>query len=179
MIPNRCMLVGKHRLQGFTLFEVMVVVFIIGIIVTFGGLSISQHSDRYIEDEAKRIHHLMQLARDEAVLLSQEYSLLLTNKGYRFARLTGAKWEPIADDQLFRDREFPPDLNVSLMVYENKADLDDAEKPAQIYLLSSGEVTPFKLTLSGESELPYTVTGQITGQLAYLRPDANEVDFGG
>jgi len=180
MTSNRYRFGGMRcRAEGFTLFEVLVIMFIIGVIVTFGGLSISQHSDRYIEDEAKRIHHLMRMASEEALLLSQEYSLLLTNKGYQFATLDGSKWVPIVDDQLFRNREFPPGLNVSLTFDENEVNLEDAENPAQIYLLSSGEMTPFELTLSGESELPYVVAGSLTGDLAYVRPDAAEADFGG
>jgi len=189
MTPNQYSLGGKpligkppteqRRHGGFTLFEVLVIVFIIGIIVTFGGLSISQHSDRYIEDEAKRIHHLIRMAGEEALLLSQEYSLLLTSTGYSFALLVGDKWEPVADDQLFRKREFPPGLNVSLSIEENDVNLNDSENPAQIFLLSSGELTSFKLTLSGESELPYIVTGELTGKLKYIRPSDNEYDFGG
>lgn len=162
------------RSSGFTLFEIIVVVFIIGVIVTFATLSVSQHSDRYIEDEAKRIHHLLRLASEEAVLRGQELSLLLTRTGYSFAALSGPSWEPITDDRFFRAREFPETINVHLSIYDEDVDLTNREKPAQIYLLSSGEVTPFTLTLSGESNVKYRITGSLTGQIVYQQPETQD-----
>jgi len=164
--------------RGFTLFEIIVVVFIIGVIVTFASLSISQHSDRYVEDEAKRIHHLIRLAAEESVLSSQELSFLINSKGYSFAQLAGAKWEPIEGDSLFRKREFPENLKVKMLVYDQEANLNDPEKPVQIYILSSGEVTPFKLMLTGESNVEYTVSGSLTGQITYQQPETKD-ELGG
>lgn len=169
--------ISINKIRGFTLFEIIVVVFIIGVIVTFGSLSISQHSDRYVEDEAKRIHHLLRLATEEAILTAQEMSLLINTDGYSFAQLVGPKWEPIEGDKFFRSREFPENLDVKMKVYDQEVNLNDSEKPVQIYLLSSGEVTPFRLTLKGESEAEYTVTGSLTGQIAFQQPDAED-EFG-
>lgn len=161
--------------RGFTLFEIIVVVFIIGVMVTMATLSISQHGDRYVEDEAKRIHHLMRLASEEAVMQGQELSLLLTTTGYSFAKLNGPKWEPIEDDRLFRRREFPPMLDVKLSIYEDEVNLTNQDKPAQVYLLSSGEVTPFKLTLrDANSEAKYTVAGTLTGEIDYKPPGSQD-----
>ena len=165
--PNR---IGKA--SGFTLFEVMVVVFIIGVIVTFASLSIGQHGDRYVEDEAKRLHHLLRLATEEAVFRSQEISLMLTSSGYHFASLQGAKWEPIAGDPFFREREFAEVVSVKLLIDEEEANLSNSEKPAQIYLLSSGELTPaFTLELKGENDVRYRINGKITGEVIYLQPE--------
>lgn len=157
--------------NGFTLFEVIIVVFIIGVIVTFASLSIGQHGDRYVEDEAKRLHHLLRLATEEAVFRSQELSLMLTSSGYYFASLQGPKWEPITDDPFFREREFAQMVNVKLLVDEQEVNLGDSDKPAQIYLLSSGEVTPpFTVTLQGEEEVIYRIDGKITGEVIYQQP---------
>lgn len=167
------------RSRGFTLFEIIVVVFIIGVIVTFASLSISQHSDRYLEDEAKRLHHLIRLATEEAVYRGQELSLLVTPHGYSFAMLQGPKWEPIEDDPFFHSREFPETMEVKLIVDEQEVDLTDREKPAQIYLLSSGELTPpFTLVLKGESDADYRIIGRFTGQVIYQQPEAGD-DFTG
>jgi general secretion pathway protein H len=162
------------RSSGFTLFEILVVVFIIGVIVTFGSLSISQHSDRYVEDEARRMHHLIRLATEEAVMSAQELSFLVNSKGYSFARLEGPKWEPIEGDTFFRKREFPENLTIKMQVYDEDVNLNDTEKPVQIYILSSGEVTPFTLTLSGESNVAYTVSGSLTGQIIYQQPETKD-----
>ncbi len=167
-----------YNARGFTLFEIIVVVFIIGVIVTFASLSITQHSDRYVEDEAKRIHHLVRLATEEAVLSAQELSLLVNSKGYSFAQLVGPKWEPIEGDALFRKREFQENLEVKMKIYDQDVNLNDSEKPAQVYLLSSGEVTPFSLTLKGESDVEYTISGSLTGRITYEPPKTEDV-YGG
>ena len=164
--------------RGFTLFEIIVVVFIIGVIVTFASLSIGQHSDRYTEDEAKRLHHLLRLATEEAIFRGQELSLLITDKGYSFASLVGPQWEPVTDDPFFRSREFPETVKVSMTVYEQEVNLGDSEKPVQVYILSSGEVTPFTISLTGESNVVYTITGNLTGQIEYQQPQTRN-DFGG
>jgi len=164
--------------RGFTLLEIMVVVFIIGIIITFASLSISQHGDRYTEDEAKRLHHLLRLATEEAVFRGQELSLLITEKGYSFAMLSGPKWEPIVDDPFFRSREFPETVKVTMTVYDQEVNLGDPDKPVQIYILSSGEVTPFSISLTGESRVVYTITGNLTGKIAYLPPETKDGSSG-
>jgi len=158
--------------NGFTLIEIVVVVFIIGITITFASLSVSQHSDRYIEEEAKRLHHLLRLASEEAVFSSQEFSLLLTSTGYKFASLQGPKWEPVTDDPFFREREFPDVLTVKMTVDDQDVNLGDSEKPAQIFLLSSGELTPpFTLTFKGENDSVYKISGKITGEVTYQEPE--------
>ncbi|MGD8639758.1 MAG: type II secretion system minor pseudopilin GspH [Gammaproteobacteria bacterium] len=161
--------------RGFTLFEIIVVVFIIGVIVSFASLSVSQHGDRYVEDEAKRLHHLMRLASEEAVLRGQELALLLTSTQYSFAELAGSKWEPMEDDSFFRTREFPQMLDVKLYIDDQEVNLSDREQPAKVYLLSSGEITPFTLTLSdAHGDAIYRVTGTLTGQIEYLQPGSGE-----
>ena len=165
--------------QGFTLIEVVVVVFIIGVIVTFATLSVSQNSDRYIENEAKRLQQLIRLAAEDAVYRGSEMSVFITTTGYTFARLAGPKWEPITDDKLFRQREFPDTIEIKLIVDEQEVDLSNKEKPAQIYLLSSGEVMPaFALQLSGESEVKYRITGSSSGEITYQQPQTTDT-FGG
>ena len=158
--------------NGFTLFEIIIVVFIIGVIVSFASLSIGQHSDRYVEDEAKRLHHLLRLATEEAIMSTQELSLLLTSTGYKFAMLQGPKWEPIMDDPFFREREFAQLVTVKLLVDEQEVNLGNSDQPAKIFLLSSGEITPpFTLILKGENDVQYKINGEITGQLIYQPPE--------
>jgi len=169
----------SRTVKGFTLIEVVIVVFIIGIVITFATLSVSQNSDRYIEDEAKRLQQLIRLATEEAVYRGSEMSIFITSKGYNFARLNGPKWEAIANDKLFRQREFPEAVSIKLIVDEQEVDLEKKDKPAQIFLLSSGEVMPaFTIVLSGESELEYKITGSNTGEITYQQPHSTDA-FGG
>ncbi|MFV2055381.1 MAG: prepilin-type N-terminal cleavage/methylation domain-containing protein [Thiohalomonadales bacterium] len=210
--------------SGFTLMELMVVVTIIGIIISFGGLSLGQHSDQRLETEAKRIHHLIKLASDEAIMQSREYAVRFAVIDYVFLGLdaSAGKFVPIDADKIFRRRELDPDIKLVLEVEGQEVELlqsatsgqqesveedtglrtegllDDAvEKPAvaklspaqeaaakadkgktpvDIYILSSGEITPFKLTLSLDdgSKREYTIEATFSGDIAYRTPNSSQ-----
>ena len=56
---------------GFTLLELLLVILIIGIILSFAALSIGRGNERAIEDEMRRLAGLIELAAQEATLESQ------------------------------------------------------------------------------------------------------------
>ena len=113
----------KHR--GFTLIELMAVVFIIGVILTFATISVGQHSDKSLEEEAKRLHYLIKLASEESVLRSTSMAMEFTKQGYQFVQIAGDKFEPMKDDNLFRKREFPGDMKIQLELYGQEVSFED------------------------------------------------------
>ena len=150
---------------GFTLLELLVVVVIIGIVSSFAVLSTGLTGrDKPLGKEAQRLLALMQMAGEEAVLKSEELGLIVSNDGYHFLSYQENAWQPLEDD-LFRERGLPDDLTLDLVLEgrpivlddpsltDSKTDSDmdddkDKPKPPQILFLSSGEVSPFALTLS-------------------------------
>ena len=159
-----------RREHGFTLLEVLAVLFIIGIIVSFAGLSIGQRSSRAAQDEAERLYGLVRMASEEAVLQGRELTVEFTREGYRFLELTNDnKWMLIEEDALFRERKFPPDVNIELLVEGAAASFDDEKNLPRIFVLSSGELTDFELSLSLEDEKAYTLHGTIDGKLDLSR----------
>jgi general secretion pathway protein H len=155
--------------RGFTLLEVITVVFIIGVIVSFAGLSVSQNQDHRVRDEAERIVHLLRLGSEEAVLQGRELAMQISKEGYLFVTLEGEKWVPLEGDNLFRKREFPDLFTIELEMWRKKMNLDD-DKFQRIKMLSSGEMDPFVLLLKLEEGGFYTLTGDLTGQLEMYPP---------
>lgn len=147
-----------RRTPGFTLLELLVALLIIGITLTLLTLKASPRQQG-VSEEGRRLAALLNLAREEAILNSGEMALELDSTSYRFSRLTNNAWQPLTDDETFRGRTLPPGLTMRLTMEgqelplsplgegEGKTD-PDQEGPARVYLLSSGEVSPFTLTIT-------------------------------
>ncbi|WJN59420.1 type II secretion system minor pseudopilin GspH [Pseudomonas sp. SO81] len=151
--------------RGFTLIELLVVLVIIGTLVSLTVLSAgsSSHS-RELRDEAERLAGLITLLSDEAVLDGQEYGLLVDAEGYGVLIYDHASgdWNEMEDRQLYK----LPVWSRLLLELDGEAlqlpepsvaedlpglggdDEEDKEKPIpQLLILSSGELSPFRLRL--------------------------------
>lgn len=152
--------------RGFTLLEVLAVLFIIGIIASFVGLSVGQRSSRAAQEEAERLYSLVQVAGEESVLQGRELAVEFTRESYRFLELTNDnQWVLIEEDTFFRERKFPPDVNIELLVEGSAASFDDEKNLPRIFILSSGELTDFEISFSLDDEKTYILRGTINGKL--------------
>ena len=159
--------------RGFTLIEVLVVVVIVGIIsavalLSFGVLG----DDRSLQQQARRLSSLIELASDEALMQGRDFGLEFTRTGYRFLEsdpLT-SRWYQVVGDDLLRPRTLEEPLELSLALedreialgdrfaaMEEEEDEDDDEALADDYaphvlILSSGDVTPFDLSILRPSD---------------------------
>jgi general secretion pathway protein H len=163
------------RQTGFTLLELLVVLLIIGIIISFATLSIGQNTSRVVQDEAERLQALLTMAGEEAVLQGRELALEFSRDGYRFLQLNdNNEWQTIEQDKLFRERELPPVVNLHLLVEGVVANFDDKDHLPRIFILSSGELTPFELELSIDDGESYHLQGQVDGKLQFGRGESSD-----
>ncbi len=186
---------AKH--QGFTLIELLVVVVIVAILFTYTTLAIRSNSpEDYIKEEAHRFERLTQLALEESILRGEEYAIEIFTDGYRFLRFTEDKWLPITNDKILRQRELPQDMELEVSLEEteividpssnamseqklnldfdlnlddenNEEENEESKLKPQIYLLSSGEITPefdVRFYILG-IETSYFVNGAFDGSL--------------
>lgn len=186
----------QHGLQhGFTLLELLVVVVIVSILFTYTTLAIRSDSpEDIIRHEAQRLERLVQLALEEAILRGEEYAIEVNLNGYRFLRFSENQWQPVSYDKILRARELPLEMELEMSLEDTKIVIGETEtdeisevmsdrtlgddetegkqkkksdaKP-QIYLLSSGEITPeFKIRfyILGV-EASYFVNGLFDGTL--------------
>lgn len=145
------------RCGGFTYIELLIAVFLIGLLVSLALLAVPGESpaDR-LQREAGRLYARMDLAREEAVLQAVTLGLRVDEEGYRFLQLRSDRWQALSDDRLLPPHELPEtvELAVELEGVEVSLEDDDGQEnederpPPQIFFLSSGEILPpFRLRL--------------------------------
>jgi len=145
------------------------VLVIVGIIITFMTLSTGGDSRaEQMEREARRLVALLQLASEEAVMRSEQLAIRIGESDYAFMILQSNQWLPLEDDQSLRPREMPAGIELKLELEENPPPgltAEDTDQP-QVFLLSSGEMTPFILHLSAPgTEQHYQIKATLLGHL--------------
>ena len=189
--------------QGFSLLELLVVIVIVSILFTFTTLAIRGTSpEELIQTEAQRLDRLLQLASEEAILKGMEYGLEFKTSSYRFLIYAEGSWQPLEADKLLRERMLPENMEIELMVdtvdvviEESEEDSEEQTLPTvdteagenegldketikpQVFLLSSGEITPafsVRIFMPGV-ETSYLVSGTIAdlssnGSLSLFSP---------
>lgn len=180
----------RPREQGFSLLELLVVIVIISILFTFTMLAVRGTTpEEQIQTEAQKLDRLLQLALEEAILRGMEYGLEFKTDSYQFLVNIRGTWQPLDDDKLLRKRKLPQGMEFELEIdaidvvignsdtqtetpsvseeASETVEEEPEEKPRpQIFLLSSGEITPafnVRLVMPGV-ETSYLVSGTINGE---------------
>ena len=149
--------------------EVMVVVLIIGVMLTVSVMSLRSDSHaELLQLEATRMMALLDLASQEAVMRSEQLAVRFSDDGYEFMLLQGGRWSQLEDDRPLRPRKFPDDIELRLELEDNPPPSlvsEESDLP-QVFLLSSGEMTPFVVTLfSPGTEQRFHIKGSLMGRL--------------
>lgn len=162
----------RHQIKGFTLLELLVVIVLLGIVSSFAVLSLNITGlESELKEETKKIHALINLAKEEAIIQAQEIALVVEKKTYSFQYLdwNSKAWLP-KKDKIFRQRKIHDGLKIYLeteagkIIFKKK---DDEEEINRVFFFSSGEQSKFTIKISiRENEQNYfRITGEINGTL--------------
>lgn len=172
--------------SGFTLLELLVVVLLIGIVMSFAVLSIGGDSRSVeLEREAKRLVALMGYAGEQAVLRTQEWGIRFEATGYSFMVLNSGNWVEVVNNNTLRARKLPNGVELKLSIealevnmepgFDLNKDEDEDQlliKKPMVFILSSGEMTPFSVDFRAqETTTVFRVVASPLGQLSLERSD--------
>jgi general secretion pathway protein H len=166
--------------SGFTLIEVLVVVFIIGILASVTVISIhALGRDNELRDETRRIASIIEAVQEQAQMEGRDFGLRLQERQYEFLVYDPRKdlWQAVDGDDLLRLRQLPPGLSFKLRLEGREASLrppPDPKKPwpPQITILGSGDVAAFELKVQREdSDHEATITCNANSELEVKNVD--------
>lgn len=145
--------------RGFSLIELLVVVVIIAVLALAVTLSVAGGADRQLLRETDRFEGLVRLACEKAEQTGREIGVNVGTGGFSFQQLAGDQWQDADANGELRPRPWLDGMRVVLSREGRGVDLAARDAPPQIVCFSSGEMTPFALTLALGEATPYRITG--------------------
>ena len=161
--------------NGFTLVEVMLVMLLIGLLATTVVMNFSGESrEERLEKEAERFQQVFQFVAETAMLKQQEWGLYIKEDRYGFLYYSNEdnKWAAADEPAGVREHKLPEGVVLSLeleglpgedsnLLSQLDWQLDEDEQEAdskipvlpQVFILSSGEISPFQLLLTEKTDL--------------------------
>jgi len=159
--------------KGFTLLEIIVVLVIISILFSFALFSVGDGGQsQVLKQETQRLVAVIRLAREEAIMQAKEMGLSINELAdvyiYTFYVLQEQQWQALTDEP-FQPHHFPAGVQAQVSLAEKNLVLTATENELnpQILILSSGELTPFKILINSDiNDNPgYWLAGTMLGEV--------------
>lgn len=188
------------RKHGFTLLEIMLVLVLLSVSAVAVIATLPVRHDDDIKEVAQSIFQRLQLLNEEAILSGRDYGLRIDEQArtLRFLSLDQTGWQKLdkngiaADLQLQdglalqyqaggdvwqdEDRLFKPGSLFDEEMFREQ-DGEQKQRPPQVFILSSGELTPFTLDIYVQNESVergWQVQVQDNGQITLLAPGEHD-----
>lgn len=162
--PGLC----QHRMQGFTLLEILVVTVVLVIITAIIAPGIIHRDVRRLADESERFVMLVNLARQEAIMSSRVWQLSLeADSGrYGFLRFDGSDFEEV-NEAPFNGRH----ITEAITWKHLRVNAEPVTDRALVHLFPTGEQEDFELELAVKDERQRISLGVTGPALVYRDED--------
>ena len=185
------------QVKGFTLLELMLVLALMGFLFSSITLpDISQDPYDEVEKEAKKISTLIDMLSEYSVLNNQITGFVIKDNEYGFLLFDGEKWQEIMEPPFNRvelEENFLVELKLDGLEWQEQNMLSsvqwieedeleelsqDAEPDQfifpQVFILPSGELSPFELDVSYSDgfdiDILFRIRGEFIAPVTLLSP---------
>ena len=177
--------VNVSRSRGFSLLEILVVLLIIGFSIRLVTFTVGESDEQLLEKEARKLHGIVNLASEFAVLNQVELGLHLDKQTIEFLVFDGEQWTTFEAEELYKPIEYAEEYKIELNLEDLAWSQDNLleqsnwqeimgtgeddnllelkkKKIPQVLILSSGEVSAFQISLElkEEPEPVYFIEGE-------------------
>lgn len=187
----------KTTLQkGFTLVEVLIALMIAALMISVATIALNDNEAAELKTKSRQLYGLLQVAQEESIIRGIELGVRIESDGYSFMIYNGGKWQPLEDHRLLKDIQLEDPVRIAVnlegqdALLENEAPEDDEDsergskggsatseneedknkaKTPQIYMLSSGEMNEFVVTIGLDRDEPvfYRIRGNYVGEIDF------------
>lgn len=122
---------------GFTLFELLVVLALVGVVLALATLAIPNHAERYWRDNLEALRVSLNAAQDEAILTAVPITVEIDSQGWRFYQNTRAGTQQAMRDP-FAPRAWQIPVSVAPTVWQLGTEPSTAYEALEIRKSSQG-----------------------------------------
>jgi general secretion pathway protein H len=153
--------------RAFTLVEILVVLVISTILAGITLLSLRNASeDDLLREDLNRLAGLLQRNCQDALVYGQHLGIHVADDGYEVFRYDGANWIGIkAESAIYRHRNWSKDWQLQLTFQGLDTTIDESGQTPQLICLGSGELLPFRFTLSDGLNASLALSGLANGSM--------------
>ncbi len=148
---------------GFTLLEMLVTLFVIGLIAGWAVLSI--HTASPFEIESKKLVALLKLLKEESIVQHRNVGVSFENNSYKFWKFQSKQWQPIESKDVFYQRNLSINGQWQLQIDNQLIELKENIKKPHLIFWSSGEMPAFQIRFSNDEKKGFFIEGRPNGEI--------------
>lgn len=189
-----------RRSSGFTLLEILLVLVLISLASVAVISTLPANAKDSAKKQAQALYFRVQLLNEEAMLSGNDFGLSLdeSKAHYRFVQLKSDGWHKLEQDDLATETELEDNLAMRFelggtvwndkqrlfkpgSLFEENSFSEQEQKtlpPPQVFIMSSGEITPFSIAIyprhrSAEKDA-WQIVAKENGQILLLAPGESD-----